>query len=194
MKQTRSSRSFFIVPNLLAVGAVRSFPSGLMEAPQSPTDTDSRRPAARTPGPPWGGPPVRSPLLPWCAGPPGRCFSSREPAVPDDVQVLRESGLARDNARVRTSKRRSWSIGSEDSILSIGCEGSILSIGSAGSILSIGSAGSILSIGSAGSVASAFSAGSFVSAGCLLSAFSRWSVLAWRAKNPVVLSSDGRHS
>jgi hypothetical protein len=96
-------------------------------------------------------------------------------------------GLARENVRMRTSKRRSWSIGSADSVLSIGSKGSILSIGSAGSILSIGSAGSVLSVGSAGSVASAFSAASVMSVGSMLSAFSRWSILAWRASNPTVL-------
>lgn len=51
---------------------------------------------------------------------------------------------------------------------------SLQSIGSAGSILSIGSRGSVQSIGSPGSVQSIGSAGS------ILSAFSRWSLRAWR--------------
>jgi len=100
--------------------------------------------------------------------------------------------VTRQNVRVRTTKRRSWSIGSRNSFLSIGSNGSILSIGSAGSILSIGSAGSILSIGSAGSVGCVYYAGSQVSAGSLLSAFSRLSILAWRARNPSVLGRDRR--
>src|SRR6266568_2000526 len=102
-------------------------------------------------------------------------------------------GLARENARMRTSNRRSWSIGSADSVLSIGSKGSILSIGSAGSILSIGSAGSVLSIGSAGSVASAFSAASVMSVGSMLSAFSRWSILTWRAGFCRNRADNGRH-
>jgi hypothetical protein len=108
--------------------------------------------------------------------------------------ILSSPRPARSRDSLRPGRRRDVlrPAGSKGSILSLGSSGSILSIGSSGSILSIGSAGSILSVGSAGSLASLLSAGSVASVCCVFSAFSRWSVMGWRARGRAPRGGGGR--